>query len=113
MRSLRRAVTSPCAAELLAIAQEVGREAPLDLHRFEADWDSGRYKETVISDSRRGWHELKVNGSPTFVLPDGRQINDLATGDIHIDEEHAVLLSYVPFEGDPLEFFRGLLDSAT
>jgi predicted DsbA family dithiol-disulfide isomerase len=30
--------------ELLAIAQAVAQETSLDLARFEADWDSGRYK---------------------------------------------------------------------
>jgi len=98
--------------ELLAVAQEVAAETPLDVHRFEDDWDSGRYKGTVIVDSRRGWHDLKVNGSLTCVLSDGRQVSDLATGDIKIDEERAVLLHYTPFEGDPLAVYRRLLDSA-
>ncbi len=98
--------------ELLAIAQEVARETPLDLHQFEADWDGGRYKGTVIAESRRGWHDLKVNGSPTCVLPDGRQVSDLATGDIEIDEGRAVLLHHTPFAGDPLAVYRRLLDSA-
>lgn len=98
--------------ELLAIAQEVAAETPLDLHRFEADWDGGRYKGTVIADSRRGWHDLKVRGSPTCVLHDGRQVSDLATGDIDIDEGRAVLLHHTPFEGDPLAVYRRLLDAA-
>jgi predicted DsbA family dithiol-disulfide isomerase len=98
--------------ELLAIAQEIAAEVSLDLQRFEADWDGGRYKGTVIADSRHGWHDLKVSGSPTCVLPDGRQVSDLATGDIDIDEERAVLLHHTPFEGDPLAVFRRLLDSA-
>lgn len=99
-------------SELLAIAQEVARTTPLDLARFEADWDGGRYKGSVIADSRRGWHDLKVDGSPTFVLPDGRQVSDLAVGDIEIDEERAVLLRRAPFVGDALAVFRDILDRA-
>ena len=61
--------------ELLEIARSAAAETPLDLGRFEADWDAGRHKAEVIADSRRGWHELKVEGSPTFVLPDGSQVS--------------------------------------
>jgi hypothetical protein len=88
--------------ELLAIAREVATQADLDVERFEHDWDSGRYKASVIADSGRGWHELKVNGSPTFVLPDGRQVSGPASGEVDIDEERGVVRSYVPFVGDPL-----------
>lgn len=98
--------------ELLAIARDVATETELDVDRFEREWDSGRYKASVIAESRRGWHELRVNGSPTFVLPDGRQVSDLASGEADIDEEQGVVRSYVPFEGDPLAVFRALLDAA-
>jgi predicted DsbA family dithiol-disulfide isomerase len=98
--------------ELLAIAEGVAAEARLDLARFEEDWDSGRHKAGVIADSRRGWHTLKVGGSPTFVLPNGRQISGPASGDADIDEERAVVRGYTPYEGDPLAAFRALLDEA-
>jgi hypothetical protein len=96
--------------ELLAIAEEVARAAPLDLARFEADWDSGRYKGTVIADSRRGWRELKVNGSATLVLPGGRQVTNPAVGEIDFDEANFTLRSYTPYAGDPLAVYRELLD---
>jgi len=98
--------------ELLALARAVAAETDLDLRRFESDWDHGRYKAGVIDDSRQGWHELKVKGSPTFVLPGGRQVSGPAGGEADIDEEQGVVRGYVPFEGDPLAVFRELLEAA-
>ncbi len=66
----------------------------------------------MLAESRRGWQELKVDGSPTFVLPNGRQVSDLADGEIDFDEATTTLRSYVPYEGDPLDVFRSLLDEA-
>jgi predicted DsbA family dithiol-disulfide isomerase len=98
--------------ELLALAREAAGEAALDLGSFEADWDGGRYKAGVIAESRHGWHELKVAGSPTFVLPDGRQISNPAAGEADIDEEQGVVRGYTPYAGDPLGALREILDSA-
>ena len=98
--------------ELLAVAGRVASAGRLDLAQFEEDWDLGRYKHTVIADSRRGWHELKVNGSATFVLPDGRQVTNPAIGDVDFDEENSVLRSYTPYAGDPLDAYRQMLDAA-
>ncbi|NLF63696.1 MAG: dithiol-disulfide isomerase [Chloroflexi bacterium] len=97
---------------LLDIAKRVAEKAPLDLARFEADWDSGRYKESVIAESRRGWHELRLDGSVTFVLPDGERVTNPALGEIDFDEEQYVLRGYTPFAGDPLASYRKLLDRA-
>ncbi|NWF65638.1 MAG: DsbA family protein [Chloroflexi bacterium] len=94
--------------EILALAADVGG---LDLAQFEADWDNGRYKQNVIAESRRGWHELKVNGSATFVLPDGHQMTNPALGEIDFDEENYVLRSYTPYEGDPLAVYREMINS--
>lgn len=95
--------------ELLAIAGAVSWEAPLDIERFEEDWDAGRYKVSVLEDSRRGWHELGVEGSATFVLPDGRQVTNPGIGEIDFDEEDYVLRHYEPYPGDPLQAYRDLL----
>lgn len=97
--------------ELLAVAQEVVAESQLDLAQFEADWDSGRTKSSVIAESRRGWHELKVNGSATFVLPDGDQMTNPALGEIDFDEANYVLRGYIPFTGDPLTVYREMLEN--
>ena len=98
--------------ELLEIARSAAAEAPLDLGRFEADWDAGRHKAEVIADSRRGWHELKVEGSPTFVLPDGAQVSAPGIGAADIDEEQAVVRAYTAFPGDPLAALRAVLNRA-
>ncbi|MSP14447.1 MAG: dithiol-disulfide isomerase [Chloroflexi bacterium] len=114
--ALRRAFFAECRNpalrhEILAIAEEAAMSAPLDLAQFEADWDSGRYKEQVIEDSRRGWHTLKVNGSLTFVLPGGKQVTNPAIGEVYFDEQQHILRSYRPFAGDALSAFRNLLEA--
>ena len=48
--------------ELAAIAAEAG----LDVDRFLKDWDGGSMREQVLAESRKGWEEIKVPGSPTF-----------------------------------------------
>lgn len=99
--------------ELFAVAREVTGEGHLDLDRFSDDWDNGRYKATVLAESRRGWHDLKVNGSPTFVLPDGSQVSNPAAGTADIDAEHGVMRSYTPYDGDPLAAYRAMLEMST
>jgi hypothetical protein len=98
--------------EILALAGSVPSIANLDLVRFEQDWDSGRHKGSVIAESRRGWHDLKLNGSATLLLPDGRQITNPATGEIDFDEQRMVLRSYTPFKGNPLDVYREILAQA-
>ncbi len=98
--------------ELLAIAQEVASKTNLDLKRFEEDWDSGRYKGQVIAESRRGWHELKLDGSATFILPGDRRVTNPAIGEIDFDEASNVLHSYRPYTGNALDAYRELLHEA-
>jgi predicted DsbA family dithiol-disulfide isomerase len=95
--------------ELLAVAEEV---TALDSARFTADWDGGRFKASVPADSRRGWHELKLDGSATLVLPGGKRITNPAIGEIDFDEDTATLRRYEPFSGDPLDALRKILDEA-
>ena len=95
--------------ELMAIAGEVAAEGQLDPAQFEADWDSGRYKGSVIAESQHGWHELKLNGSATFILPDGRQMTNPAIGEIDFDEDNHILRSYSPYPDDPLAVYREML----
>ncbi len=98
--------------ELFAVAHEVAATASLDYGRFERDWDGGRYKESVLIESRRGWYELNVPNSPTFVLPDGRQISNPAAGVMDLDGQGGVVRSYTPYDGDPLAAYRSFLDEA-
>ena len=95
--------------EIMAVVEEAAAETNLDLDRFREDWDSGRFKAQVIEEARRGWEQLKVEGSATFVLPDGGRITNPAVGEIDFDEERAVLRSYHPYEGDPLEAYREMV----
>jgi hypothetical protein len=96
----------------MALAAQVAADAALDVAQFEEDWDGGRYKGTIIADSRRGWHELQPEGSATFILPNGRRITNPAVGEIDFDEENYVVRSYAPFEGDAVQVYREMLESA-
>ncbi len=54
----------------------LARASGLDVARFQADWDSGRERPRVLAESHHGWEVLKVRSSPTFVLPNDRQVNN-------------------------------------
>lgn len=71
---------------LFELAEQVG----LEMGRFAQDFDSGRTKALVVQEAREGWERLKVPGSPTFVLPSGRQIGDsteLGLPEVMVDEQ--------------------------
>jgi predicted DsbA family dithiol-disulfide isomerase len=55
---------------------DLAGESGLDVNRFRCEWDSGTARSTVLAESQRGWDELQVPGSPTFVLPRGRRIHN-------------------------------------
>lgn len=112
---LRRAFwhDSLCISMRHVILRVAKRVDDLDLRRFEKDWDSGVAKEDVLSEARRGWDELKLELSPTFVLPDGSRRENPAGPKVELDEEHGHKL--VAFRGpaeDPREAFRGLIRAA-
>lgn len=93
---------------------DVARKAGLDVDRFLKDWDSGLLREAVEAESHRGWEELKVQGSPTFVLPSGEQIWN--PGAIRVKwgrnyEVQGTEPANCP-GGDCLQVFRSLLDNA-
>lgn len=98
--------------EIMAIAREVAAESgALDPGQFKVDWDVGQTKAAVIAESRRGWRELKLQGSPTFILPDGRRLTNPAVGEIDFDEEAYMLRDYRPFEGDWEAVYRDMWES--
>jgi predicted DsbA family dithiol-disulfide isomerase len=99
--------------EILAVAGETAAQGKLDLDQFTQDWDSGRYKSQILAESRHGWEVLKVEGSATLLLPDGRRFTNPATGEIDFDEALFQLRSFTPYPGDPAEVYRELLDSAS
>lgn len=98
--------------EILAVAEGTAPSSGLDMARFEQDWDSGRYKAQVLSESRRGWETLKVQGSPTFVLPGGKQVSNPSLEGLDFDDETLRVRSYTPPDRPPLEIFRDLLEEA-
>ena len=95
---------------LLALAEQVG----LDMTQFEADYDAGVAKRSVIDEAREGWERLRVNGSPTFVLPSGRQVSGLGLPELEMDENGRPLsLRAAPCQGDTcLDLYRELFAEA-
>lgn len=69
---------------LLEIAQRVG----LEMTRFADDFDRGVTKYQVLQEAQEGWERLKVGGSPTFVLPSGKQISDMGLPEMETDPKH-------------------------
>jgi hypothetical protein len=86
----------------------------LDVGQFLADWDSSRFREAVIAESYHGWEELKVPGSPTFVLPGGKQVPN--PGAIGVEwgkrmQVKRITPASCP-DGDCLQPFRDMLEEA-
>lgn len=95
---------------------ELADEAGLDVERFTADFDSGVAKQQVVEEARRGWETIKVDGSPTFVLPDGKQVSNPGLPELDLDEEHGYRVRAVrpaPCSGDAcLDVYRELLEAS-
>ena len=92
--------------------EEIARAAGLDVDRFLADWDSGLLREPVEAESHHGWEVLEVPGSPTFVLPSGKQIGNPGAVRVTWGPNHEVL-EVQPADcpnGDCLQPFRDMLD---
>ena len=97
---------------LLALAEKVG----LDMTRLAEDFDSGVAKRQVLHEAQEGWERLRVEGSPTFVLPSGDQVSYPALPKVTLDEQqHArvVKVEPAPCQGQGcLDMLRGILDNA-
>lgn len=100
---------------LIELAERVG----LDMDQFVRDFDSGQSRAQVIGEARDGWEHLKVPGSPTFVLPSGRQIGDpmeLGLPEVLVDEQgYGRVTGYHPahcHSEDCLGRYRQMLDDA-
>lgn len=94
---------------LLDLAEGAG----LDMARFT---DDGVAKRPVVEEAREGWERLEVEGSPTFVLPSGRQVSYPGLPKVELDKDRnyrPVTLRLAPCEGDAcLDLSRQLLDEA-
>lgn len=66
---------------LLELAQQMG----LDTERWAFDFDRGVTKYQVLQEAQEGWERLHVEGSPTFVLPSGKQISNVGLPEITLD----------------------------
>jgi predicted DsbA family dithiol-disulfide isomerase len=93
--------------------EKVAEEAGLDVQRFLRDWDSGRFREQILEESRHGWEDLEVPGSPTFVLPSGKQVPNPGAMQVEWAEDHIHIKRKQPAEcpnGDCLQVFREMLE---
>lgn len=97
---------------LFDLAEQVG----LEMGRFADDFDRGRTKYQVLAEAQEGWERLHVAGSPTFVLPSGRQISDVGLPEIVVDPSHPAQAPLVKPPGEPdqdrLEIFRRMVIEA-
>ena len=103
---------SRCIA-LRHVLLDLAAEAGLDVARFTDDFDHGRFRDRVMAESRTGWEELKVAGSPTLVLPNGSHYP--GPGVPRLEMQGARVLSVQPPEcpaGDCLGLLRSILERA-
>jgi predicted DsbA family dithiol-disulfide isomerase len=94
---------------------ELAAQAGLDRERFSTDFDSGVAKGLVLDEARRGWEQLAVDGSPTFVLPSGEQFPSPGLPGIEFDAEsgRAKIVTPSACRGEGcLELYRGILSRA-
>jgi predicted DsbA family dithiol-disulfide isomerase len=97
---------------LFELAEEVG----LEMGSFAAAFDSGIAKRRVLAEAQTGWETLKVEGSPTFVLPSGEQISYFALPKVKMDPQRnyrAARVEPAPCSGAAcLDLYRQLFDRA-
>ncbi len=67
---------------------ELARQVGLEMERWAFDFDRGVTKYQVLEEAQEGWGRLHVEGSPTFVLPSGKQISNVGLPEINIDIHH-------------------------
>jgi predicted DsbA family dithiol-disulfide isomerase len=95
---------------------DLAEKAGLDMQRFAADFDSGITKSLVLQEAQAGWEKLKVEGSPTFVLPSGQQLSYLALPKVKLDEkQHGRVVAVQPApcqRQDCLDLIRKMFDKA-
>ena len=95
---------------------ELAEGAGLDMGRFADDFDGGVAKRQVLEEAREGCERLKVEGSPTFVLPSGKRYSYLGLPEVKLDEERGCRLVEIrpaPCHGDAcLDLYRRMLDEA-
>lgn len=97
---------------LFELAELVG----LDMADFALAFDSGIHKSKVLQEAQMGWETLKVEGSPTFVLPSGEKVSYPALPKVKMDPERnyrAAAVEAAPCAGAAcLDLYRQLFDKA-
>jgi predicted DsbA family dithiol-disulfide isomerase len=97
---------------LLELAKQVG----LDERRFADDFDRGVAKYQVLQEAQEGWERLHVEGSPTFVLPSGKQISNVGLPEVIIDPhfpDRVMAVKPAPCQGQGcLDIFRQMFAEA-
>lgn len=95
---------------------ELAGQAGVDMNRFSEDFDSGVSKRLVLEEARDGWERLRVGGSPTFVLPSGKQYSGLGLPVVEIDESRHARVTGIkpaPCSGtDCLDLYRRMFVEA-
>lgn len=95
---------------------ELAEHAGLDMAQFADDFDSGVTKRQVLEEAQHGWEQLQVDGSPTFVLPSGRQVSYAALPKVSLDKQRhfrATSLEPAPCQGEHcLAVLRALFNEA-
>lgn len=97
---------------LFELAQQVG----LEMERWAFDFDRGVTKYQVLQEAQEGWERLHVEGSPTFVLPSGKQISSVGLPEITVDTHHPERITAVtpaPCQGQAcLDIFKQMFADA-
>ena len=98
------------------VLHRLAGESGLDVARFQADWDGAGEPRRVLAESHHGWEVLKVPCSPTFVLPNGRQVANPAalklTWGPNKEIQHVEPPPDAP-DGDWRRVYRAFLDEAS
>jgi predicted DsbA family dithiol-disulfide isomerase len=95
---------------------ELAQQSGLDMRRFGDDFDGGVTKRQVLEEAQAGWERLKVDGSPTLVLPSGKQVSYLALPKVELDQDRngrVVGFEPAPCHGaECLDVLRKIFDEA-
>lgn len=94
---------------------ELAEQAGVEMGQFEQDFLSGAFRRAAYADARAGWEQLKVDGSPTFVLPSGEQKSYFMLPKAKLDKNRNYRLTRIePADceaGNCLDAYRALFDA--
>ncbi len=91
---------------------QLAREMDLDLARFERELDSGEAMSQVRAEYEEGATFLDPQGTPSFVLPNGKQIFNPAMADLTFEGDNIVAVGAMPCVGASCDdHYRRLLDN--